>query len=154
MNCVPFGFWTTFYNTNTGLIGSPLHLLLLRNSTKLFSIISGRPNMMPPPGRGPVVSSGNVGPGGGQVGKKIQRTPIIIIPGAAKSLITMINAKDILQDLRFKLTLFSYTSTIFYQCFYTIWNIFFPGSVQIPHLDIACPTLVVGVWVFFIWLPG
>ena len=69
--------------------------------------------MMPPPGRGPVVSSGNVGPGGGQAGKKVQRTPIIIIPGAAKSLITMINAKDILQDLRFKLTFFSYTSTIF-----------------------------------------
>ena len=74
--------------------------------------------MMPPPGRGPVVNSGNVGPGAGQVGKKVQRTPIIIIPGAAKSLITMINAKDILQDLRFKLTLFSYTSTIFYQCFF------------------------------------
>ena len=69
--------------------------------------------MMPPPGRGPVVSSGNIGSGGGQAGKKVQRTPIIIIPGAAKSLITMINAKDILQDLRFKLTFFSYTSTIF-----------------------------------------
>ena len=69
--------------------------------------------MIPPPGRGPVVNSGNVGPGAGQVGKKVQRTPIIIIPGAAKSLITMINAKDILQDLRFKLTFFSYTSTIF-----------------------------------------
>jgi hypothetical protein len=63
--------------------------------------------MMPPPGRplggGPVVSSGNAGTGGGQGGKKLSRTPIIIIPGAAKSLITMINAKDILQDLRSEL---------------------------------------------------
>lgn len=63
--------------------------------------------MMPPPGRpsaglgGPVVSSGNPGSGGvNQTGKRPSRTPIIIIPGAAKSLITMINAKDILQDLR------------------------------------------------------
>ena len=63
--------------------------------------------MMPPPGRplssGPVVSSGNTGSGGGQGGKRPSRTPIIIIPGAAKSLITMINAKDILQDLRLEL---------------------------------------------------
>jgi hypothetical protein len=63
--------------------------------------------MMPPPGRpiagggGPVVSSGNPGSGANQSGKRPSRTPIIIIPGAAKSLITMINAKDILQDLRY-----------------------------------------------------
>ena len=34
-------------------------------------------------------------------GKRVSRTPIIIIPGAPKSLITMFNAKDLLQDLRF-----------------------------------------------------
>lgn len=33
--------------------------------------------------------------------KKVSRTPIIIIPAASTSLITMYNAKDILQDLRF-----------------------------------------------------
>ncbi|CAG5126553.1 unnamed protein product [Candidula unifasciata] len=33
--------------------------------------------------------------------KKGSRTPIIIIPAAASSLITMLNAKDILQDLKF-----------------------------------------------------
>ena len=72
--------------------------------------------MMPPPGRplgsGPVVSSGNSGSGGGQGGKRPSRTPIIIIPGAAKSLITMINAKDILQDLRLELTYFIIYSTL------------------------------------------
>jgi hypothetical protein len=58
--------------------------------------------MMPPPGRpsgGPVVNSGNAGTGK-QSSKPPSRTPIIIIPAAAKSLITMLNAKDILQDLR------------------------------------------------------
>ena len=34
-------------------------------------------------------------------GKRPSRTPIIIIPAAPKSLITMFNAKEILQDLRF-----------------------------------------------------
>jgi len=34
-------------------------------------------------------------------GKKVSKTPIIIIPAAPKSLITMFNAKDILQDLKF-----------------------------------------------------
>ena len=80
------------------------YLLIL----KIFFLSGGPPNMMPPPGRpsagggGPVVSSGNPGSGGGnQSGKRPSRTPIIIIPGATKSLITMINAKDILQDLRY-----------------------------------------------------
>ena len=36
-----------------------------------------------------------------KAGKKASRTPIIIIPAAPKSLITMFNVKDILQDLRF-----------------------------------------------------
>eukprot|EP00092_Neocalanus_flemingeri_P019010 GFUD01020598.1.p1 GENE.GFUD01020598.1~~GFUD01020598.1.p1 ORF type:complete len:520 (+),score=166.60 GFUD01020598.1:49-1608(+) len=34
-------------------------------------------------------------------GKRVSRTPIIIIPAAPKSLITMFNAKDILQDLKY-----------------------------------------------------
>jgi parafibromin len=34
------------------------------------------------------------------VAKRISRTPIIIVPSAATSLITMYNATDILQDLR------------------------------------------------------
>lgn len=33
--------------------------------------------------------------------KRISRTPIIIIPGANTSLITLFNAKEILQDMRF-----------------------------------------------------
>ncbi|KAL0275871.1 UNVERIFIED_CONTAM: hypothetical protein PYX00_003597 [Menopon gallinae] len=33
--------------------------------------------------------------------KKVSRTPIIIIPAASTSLITMYNAKDVLQDLRY-----------------------------------------------------
>ena len=58
--------------------------------------------MPPPSGRpvgGPVVNSGNAG-SGNQGGKRPSRTPIIIIPAAGKSMITMLNAKDILQDLR------------------------------------------------------
>ena len=35
--------------------------------------------------------------GGGSSGKRPSRTPIIIIPAAPKSMITMYNAKDILQ---------------------------------------------------------
>jgi len=44
-------------------------------------------------------SPGQGGSGGGS--KRLSRTPIIIIPAAPKSLITMYNAKEILQDLRF-----------------------------------------------------
>lgn len=36
--------------------------------------------------------------------KRISRTPIIIIPAAASSLITMFNARDILQDLKYVTT--------------------------------------------------
>ena len=36
----------------------------------------------------------------GTPGKRPSRTPIIIIPAAPKSLITMFNAKEILQDCR------------------------------------------------------
>merc|ERR1711942_151888 len=34
-------------------------------------------------------------------GKRVSRTPIIIIPAAPKSLVTMFNAKEILQDLKY-----------------------------------------------------
>ncbi|CAG0890606.1 unnamed protein product [Darwinula stevensoni] len=43
-------------------------------------------------------------PSGMGGGKRPSRTPIIIIPGTTTSLITMYNAKDILQDLRFMTT--------------------------------------------------
>ncbi|MPC74451.1 Parafibromin [Portunus trituberculatus] len=33
--------------------------------------------------------------------KKPSRTPIIIVPNSPKSLITMLNAKDLLQDMKF-----------------------------------------------------
>ena len=44
-------------------------------------------------------STSNNAPGSG--GKRPSRTPIIVIPAAPKSLITMFNAKEALQDLRF-----------------------------------------------------
>lgn len=53
---------------------------------------------MPPPSQpppSPAVRPSNMTPS-----KKVSRTPIIIIPAANTSLITMYNAKDILQDLR------------------------------------------------------
>ncbi|TRY63174.1 hypothetical protein TCAL_00483 [Tigriopus californicus] len=59
-----------------------------------------------PSGPTPAASGPNAKPGVGSAspghsGKRPSRTPIIIIPAAPKSLITMFNAKDILQDLRF-----------------------------------------------------
>ena len=74
----------------------------------------GKPNHMlhgqrggqTPSGNTPNVGSGTPktggqSPGGGASGKRPSRTPIIIIPSAPKSMITMHNAKDILQDLKF-----------------------------------------------------
>jgi len=55
---------------------------------------------MPPPGRPLGNSMSSNSPSANQSGKRASRTPIIIIPGATNSLITMFNAKDILQDLR------------------------------------------------------
>ena len=37
---------------------------------------------------------------GQQVGKKVSRTPIIIVPNSPTSLITMLNVKDLLQDMK------------------------------------------------------
>ena len=66
------------------------------------------PAMPPPAAPRPLGASqpggqaGVAGAGGQQKGgKRVSKTPIIIIPAAPKSLITMYNAKDILQDLRF-----------------------------------------------------
>jgi parafibromin len=57
------------------------------------------------PNAGGGVKSGAQSPGGGggggSGGKRPSRTPIIIIPAAPKSLMTMYNAKDVLQDLKF-----------------------------------------------------
>lgn len=49
---------------------------------------------MQTPGKSPVTAQN----------KRVSRTPIIIIPAANTSLVTMFNAKDILQDLRFVTT--------------------------------------------------
>ncbi|XP_022654088.1 parafibromin-like [Varroa jacobsoni] len=64
-----------------------------------------RPSMAPvnlspraPPGSRNSIGGG-VSPGVPQ--KRVSRTPIIIIPAATTSLITMFNAKDILEDLKF-----------------------------------------------------
>ena len=46
----------------------------------------------------PSIASNNTPNSGG---KRTSRTPIIVISAAPKSLITMYNAKEILQDLRF-----------------------------------------------------
>ncbi len=54
-----------------------------------------------PGGKAPSISSSNSPNMGGSGGKRPSRTPIIIIPAAPKSMVTMYNAKDILQDLRF-----------------------------------------------------
>lgn len=63
-----------------------------------------RPSMAPvnlspraPPGSRNSIGGG-VSPGVPQ--KRVSRTPIIIIPAATTSLITMFNAKDILEDLK------------------------------------------------------
>lgn len=39
-------------------------------------------------------------PAPGQQMKKPSRTPIIIVPNSPKSLITMMNSKDLLQDMK------------------------------------------------------
>ena len=51
-------------------------------------------------GTGTTPKTGSASPGGGSNSKRPSRTPIIIIPAAPKSLVTMYNAKDVLQDLR------------------------------------------------------
>ena len=57
---------------------------------------------MPPPSSVPRPAPQLQQPGQPQKGgKRVSRTPIIIIPAAPKSLVTMFNAKEILQDLKF-----------------------------------------------------
>merc|ERR1719275_100667 len=65
----------------------------------------GQQPHMPPPskvprmGQSPQVQNQSQQPQKG--GKRVSRTPIIIIPAAPKSLVTMFNAKEILQDLKY-----------------------------------------------------
>ena len=59
--------------------------------------------------------SGQQGQQNSTPGKRPSRTPIIIIPAAPKSLITMFNAKEILQDCRYDLrdsTIFLYAGSL------------------------------------------
>ncbi|PAV91104.1 hypothetical protein WR25_02807 [Diploscapter pachys] len=58
---------------------------------------------MPPPAAQPLrhIPSVHNQPAGGQKPKRSSRTPIIIVPGALTSLITIYNAKDILEDMKF-----------------------------------------------------
>lgn len=53
-----------------------------------------------PQPQAPVVTSNNRPSQNSMPSKKISRTPIIIIPAGANSLISMYNVKDILQDLK------------------------------------------------------
>lgn len=57
----------------------------------------GAPNAVARPSPGSGIMPG----GGGSGGKRPSRTPIIIIPAAPKSLLTMYNAKEVLQDLKY-----------------------------------------------------
>ena len=68
----------------------------------LRSVTEGNPRNkkdMVPKAIKPVAPSAQNGPN--KSGKRPSRTPIIVISAAPKSLITMFNAKEILQDLRF-----------------------------------------------------
>ncbi len=78
------------------------------NRNKQGQMGGGRPGAMGPPGAPGAAGSGGptgttpksgASPGNpsGASGKRPSRTPIIIIPAAPKSLVTMYNAKDILQ---------------------------------------------------------
>lgn len=58
---------------------------------------------VPAPSAPSSTSSAMAGGGGGPK-KRVSRTPIIVIPATTNSLITMYNAKDILQELRFVAT--------------------------------------------------
>lgn len=60
---------------------------------------SAKAKQMPQP-QAPVAASNNRPPQSGIPPKKVSRTPIIIIPAGANSLISMYNVKDILQDLK------------------------------------------------------
>jgi len=87
--------------------------MTLRNVTEGVNQGAGqqRPGKQPPPqpnkNSNGVVKSGGIPPSiaspntPNSGGKRVSRTPIIVISAAPKSLITMFNAKEILQDLRF-----------------------------------------------------
>lgn len=68
----------------------------------LKSVTEGSAKTRPPPIQPQVplpVSAARPPPG--NLSKRVSRTPIIIIPAATTSLISMYNVKDILQELRY-----------------------------------------------------
>lgn len=71
-----------------------------------------RPASIPPANQ--VNNSSNPRQSPGQLQKRISRTPIIIIPAATTSLISMYNVKDILQDLKYVLLLNCFTARQLY----------------------------------------
>ena len=79
------------------------HGMTLKSLTEGAATARPQPKPTPAPAPAPVaprpVSQARPPPGGNQ--KKVSRTPIIIIPAAATSIITMLNSKDILQDLKY-----------------------------------------------------
>lgn len=79
------------------------HGMTLKSVTE-GSAKAPRPANIPPPVSNPIASrQAAVGAGQQQqqLQKRTSRTPIIIIPAATTSLISMYNVKDILQDLRY-----------------------------------------------------
>lgn len=67
----------------------------------LKSVTEGSVKTRPPISQPqPPLSVNNARPQQAGLNKRVSRTPIIIIPAATTSLISMYNVKDILQDLR------------------------------------------------------
>jgi len=82
--------------------GKTLKSVMDAGAGKAGSGRAGAPVMAPPSTIPRPLPAVQQQPGKG--GKRVSRTPIIIIPAAPKSLITMFNAKEILQDLKFVTT--------------------------------------------------
>lgn len=67
----------------------------------LKSVTEGSAKARPPvPQASTPMPSSIARPAAGTLTKRVSRTPIIIIPAGASSLISMYNVKDILQDLK------------------------------------------------------
>ncbi|CAI5449762.1 unnamed protein product [Caenorhabditis angaria] len=83
------------FQTDQSFIGSNLHALKQGNG----GLKPVEPSPMRQSGSSNIMSKSPMNSGSG--GKRPSRTPIIVVPGALTSLITIYNAKDILQDLTF-----------------------------------------------------
>jgi len=81
--------------------GKTLKSVMDAGSGKAQARGGGGAPVMPPPSTVPRPNPALQQQGQQKGGKRVSRTPIIIIPAAPKSLITMFNAKEILQDLKF-----------------------------------------------------